>query len=34
MFDLDKLQYALFRVALLVFFILGLVRLIRGELHW
>jgi hypothetical protein len=34
MFDLDKVQYAIFRWALLIFFVLGLLRLIHGELHW
>jgi hypothetical protein len=29
-----KFEYTLFRVALLILFIVGLMRLIRGELHW
>jgi hypothetical protein len=30
----ERLEYYAFRIALLILFFNGLVRLIRGELHW
>jgi hypothetical protein len=31
---LDQIELLLFRIALLILFIIGLVRIVRGELGW
>jgi hypothetical protein len=30
----ERLEYYAFRITLLILFIAGLVKIIRGELHW